>query len=83
MWLERFLLVVPSKESGLKFVWVDLFISTGFLALFLLSQADLSRRLEEEVQSVGPAGPCANGQSGGQPVRKTGAAPFQGCSVFF
>ena len=47
MWLERFLLVVPSKESGFKLVWFDLLISAGFLALFLLSQATFSRWLEE------------------------------------
>ena len=47
MWLERFLLVVPSEESGLTFLWVDLFVSVGFLALFLLSQAYFSRWLEE------------------------------------
>lgn len=47
MWLERYLLVVPSKEHGLGFVGFDLFISAGFLALFLLSQAYFSKQLEE------------------------------------
>ena len=47
MWLERFLLVVPSKESDLKLVWIDPLISAGFVALFLLSQAYFSQRLEE------------------------------------
>ncbi|MEE8350381.1 MAG: hypothetical protein V3R94_12470 [Acidobacteriota bacterium] len=47
MWLERFLLIVPSRESGFEFIWVDLLISAGFVALFLLAQAYFSRWLEE------------------------------------
>ncbi len=47
MWLERFLLVVPSEVSGLSFLWVDLFVSVGFLALFLLSQAYFTQRLDD------------------------------------
>jgi hypothetical protein len=47
MGLERYLLVVPSKESVLQFIGVDLLISAGFLALFLLSQAYFCRWLEE------------------------------------
>ena len=47
MWLERFLLVVPSQESAFALLWFDLLISAGFMALFLLSQAYFSRWLEE------------------------------------
>ncbi|MDA2934392.1 hypothetical protein MYX82_08615, partial [Acidobacteria bacterium AH-259-D05] len=46
MWLERFLLVVPSEEGGLSFLWVDPFITLGFLALFLLAQGFVGQYLQ-------------------------------------
>jgi hypothetical protein len=51
IWLERFWLVVPSPETGLSLSGVDLLVTLGFFALFVLSQVVLGRRLGQVVRS--------------------------------
>ena len=51
IWLERFWLVVPSPETGLSLSGVDLLVTLGFFALFVLSQIVLGRRLGQGLRS--------------------------------
>jgi len=58
MWLERFLLVVPSlwHKPGLPLGWIELFITSGFLAAFVLTYLAFVTRLPIPASALSPLG---------------------------
>lgn len=58
MWLERYLLVVPSLWKGpdLPLGWLELFMTLGFLAVFLLPYLAFVTRLPTPTPASSPSG---------------------------